>query len=401
MRLIVALDHRFHRTPDGVVRVGTMCDYAFWTRYLDVFDEVRVLGRTAESPAAPDGYQRADGLGVSFASVPAYSGPLGYLRQARTIAETIRRELRSDDAILLRMGPSQVAVCVGKQALAAGHPYALEMIGDPETVFAPGSLRHPLSPLFRWWSPRQQRVFCTGACAVGYVTREALQRRYPSAPDAFSTYYSSITLTDDAFAPGPRKRAGESRKHRIAFVGALSQLYKGPDVLIDAVADCINRRGLDIELAMMGDGVYRASLEAQTARLGIGNRVVFLGQLPAGRAVRDELDRADLFVLPSRTEGLPKAVIEAMARGLPCVGSDVGGIPELLPPEYLAPPGDAEALASRIAGLLTDRAAADRAAAQCFERAREYHIDILRARRRALYQHLHDKTAEWLKRQRS
>ena len=122
-------------------------------------------------------------------------------------------------------------------------------------------------------------------------------------------------------------------------MGTLEQLYKAPDVLLDAVGQCF-RQGLDLELVWIGGGQYQQQLEARAKELGLSPRVRFLGQLPAGDAVRGELDRADLFVLPSRQEGLPRAMLEAMARGLPCIGSTVGGIPELLPAEDLVPPGD-------------------------------------------------------------
>lgn len=87
---------------------------------------------------------------------------------------------------------------------------------------------------------------------------------------------------------------------------------------------------MELELRFIGDGGYRSTLTKMASDQGIADRVKFLGWLAAGPAVRAELDRADLFVLPSRTEGLPRALVEAMARGLPCIGSTAGGIPELL-----------------------------------------------------------------------
>ena len=69
--------------------------------------------------------------------------------------------------------------------------------------------------------------------------------------------------------------------------------------------------------------------------------------------MQSALGRADLFVLPSLTEGLPRALLEAMARGLAAVGTAVGGIPELLPPDCLVPPRNAAALARLVREVMT------------------------------------------------
>jgi glycosyltransferase involved in cell wall biosynthesis len=121
--------------------------------------------------------------------------------------------------------------------------------------------------------------------------------------------------------------------------------------------------------------------------------VRFHGQLPAGQAVWEVLDRADLFVLPSRQEGLPRAMIEAMARGLPCIGSTVGGFPELLPPEAMVPPGDATALARKIGDLLASPQHMAALAASNLQRAHNYRADQLRERRIAFYRSVREQTA--------
>src|SRR5207253_6445170 len=117
---------------------------------------------------------------------------------------------------------------------------------------------------------------------------------------------------------------------------------------------------------------YRSELESRANAAGLNGAARFRGQLASPDAVRAELDRADLFVLPSRQEGLPRAMLEAMARGLPCIGSTVGGIPELLPAEDLVPPGDASALTQKIHDVLGDPQRMARMSARNLEKAREY-----------------------------
>jgi glycosyltransferase involved in cell wall biosynthesis len=179
------------------------------------------------------------------------------------------------------------------------------------------------------------------------------------------------------------------------MVGSLAQLYKAPDVLIDAVAVCV-RAGVDLRLRIVGDGKHRAELEARASARGLGERVAFCGQLTQGDAVRRELDGADVFVLPSRTDSLPRAMIEAMARALPCVGSTVGGIPELLPPDALVPPGDAGSLARKLREVVADPARMSLMSAANLQKAREYTTEVLRPQRISFYKHLWGETNRWL-----
>jgi glycosyltransferase involved in cell wall biosynthesis len=179
-------------------------------------------------------------------------------------------------------------------------------------------------------------------------------------------------------------------------LASLAQLYKAPDVLIDAVAVCV-AEGLDIKLVLVGDGQYRQKLEARAQGHGLGDRVCFKGQLTAGDAVRNQLDLADIFVLPSHQEGLPRAMVEAMARALPCIGSTVGGIPELLPPEDLVPPGNVAALASKIREVATNPERMARMSARNLKKAKEYRDEALREPRNEFYRYVREMTEAWLK----
>ncbi len=390
--LVVFIEHRFDQTPDGAVWTQTMFARPFWSRYLDVFDHVRVVARLRAVAAAPGTWQRADGDGVSFAALPFYIGPRQYLRQRRRLTEAA---VAPGDAVIFR-APSAIAGQIEPVLRRAGHPYGVEVLGDPYDVFAPGAVRHPLRPFFRWWLPKKLARLCAGAAATGYVTEYALQRRYPPAPGAFTTYYSDVELSEETFVSAPRapRRAGP---FTLVTVGSLAQMYKAPDVQIDAVARLVHE-GLDLRLVFVGDGKHRPELEARAAALGIAARVVFRGQLTAGVAVRAALDAADIFCMPSRTEGMPRAMIEAMARGLPCIGSTIGGIPELLPAEEMAPPGDVAALAEAIRAVVTDPERMVRMSARNLARAHNYREDELRTRRTHFYRALREQTEAWRER---
>jgi glycosyltransferase involved in cell wall biosynthesis len=397
MNLIVTAECRFDRTPDGVVWTREGYTHSFWKRYLAVFDRVRVMARVRQVPSVPPDWKRADGARVSFAAVPYYIGPWQYLRRSRQVQRTVRSAVGANDAVIMRVG-SQIADCLVRLLRRTDHPYGLEVVGDPYDTFAPGAMKHPLRPFFRWLFTHQLRGQCAGACAAAYVTEHTLQRRYPPAPGVFSTHYSSVDLPDAAFVSVPRPPAKGMRTFNLIMVGTLAQLYKAPDVLIDAVSTGV-REGLDLQLVLVGDGKHRSELEARAVARGLKDRACFQGRLPAGEAVRAQLDQADLFVLPSRQEGLPRAMIEAMARALPCIGSTAGGIPELLPSEDMVPPGDVAALARRIREVVSDPERMARMSTRNLEKAGKYSDKVLRERRIAFYRCVRKRAEAWLKSQ--
>jgi glycosyltransferase involved in cell wall biosynthesis len=392
MVVCVPIEYRFLRLPDGSVWTPNQYALSFWRRYLDVFDHVRCLARVRDVKSLDRGGQRVDGPDVSFCAVPHYVGPAQFLRRAWQVRRAVHRSVYPGDAFVLRV-PGTIGSLAWGKLISMRYPYAVEVTGDPHEVFSRGAVRHPLRRFFRWHTTRQLRLQCAGASAASYVTAQVLQQRYPSTGPAFSA--SSVELRDDALAVTPRVWPRGSRACNLIFVGSLEQYYKGPDLLIRAVANGVGR-GLDLRLTIVGDGRVRPALDALVTELRCEDRVRFLGQL-TGAEVYRHLDAADLFVLPSRTEGLPRAMIEAMARGLPCVGSDAGGIPELLSADAIAPRGNVAALAEKIGEVITDSQRMTRMSSENLEKARAFRTAMLQQKRIGFYRRLRAVTEAWLR----
>jgi glycosyltransferase involved in cell wall biosynthesis len=182
------------------------------------------------------------------------------------------------------------------------------------------------------------------------------------------------------FAPMPP--GGDIR--RIAMVANLRP-EKGHDLLL-AAAPRILARYPDASFTFIGEGSRREALETLTRALGITDRVHFMGE---SRDVAPILAKHDLFVLPSRSEAFPNALIEAMATALPVVATSVGGIPEVVRSGVngrLVRPDDVDALADAVLALMDDPAAAaalGRAARADVER--HYTIDRMVERFEQLY----------------
>lgn len=150
----------------------------------------------------------------------------------------------------------------------------------------------------------------------------------------------------------PRRHAGRGR--RLLFTGRLAAV-KGLPILFEAMA-ALASCNPDLTLALAGDGPDRAALEAEARRLGLAERVAFLGYQSSDQ-VRTLLQDTDVFVLPSFAEGVPVVLMEAMASGVPVVTTRVAGVAELVEDGVsgcLVPPGDVASLAGAIAALLDD-----------------------------------------------
>jgi L-malate glycosyltransferase len=181
-------------------------------------------------------------------------------------------------------------------------------------------------------------VVANSAAAAAQLVREGVPaRKVRLIPNGVDTARFGVTV-----------RARPIR--RVVMVANL-RAEKGHDVLIDAAPQILSVRP-ETEFVLAGDGREREALAARAQSRGVADRIRFLGPC---QDVPDVLAGADLFVLPSRSEALPNAVIEAMAAGLPVVASAVGGIPELITQDatgVLVPAGDAGRLANAVIDLM-------------------------------------------------
>ena len=155
----------------------------------------------------------------------------------------------------------------------------------------------------------------------------------------------------ERFRPGDRDAARralsiDTGERILLFVGNLLPV-KGPDLLLDALALVPSDRRWTV--AWLGDGPMRDALEARAHAAGLAPQMRFVGRVP-NDALPTWYRAADLIVLPSRSEGIPNVLLEAMACGTPFRAFDVGGVAEVAPdPAWLLPREDVGALAAALA----------------------------------------------------
>jgi len=167
-------------------------------------------------------------------------------------------------------------------------------------------------------------------------------------------------------------RLGLDGKKVVLFVGRLIP-YKGVEVLLEAFGDVL-KNVPDATLVIVGQGPLRARLEEKCRARGIEKSVVFAGRAPEGK-LADYYRLADVFVLPSiyKTEAFGIVLLEAMACGVPCIGTDVSGTRHVLENAgIVVRAADAKALADAIGKVLLDRQLAKRLGQDGLARARGF-----------------------------
>jgi colanic acid/amylovoran biosynthesis glycosyltransferase len=189
-------------------------------------------------------------------------------------------------------------------------------------------------------------IFCIGAFA-----RSQLMMLSP-ANQWHKLLVSPLGVDPKKF--NPQRRRKEGGPVEIVCVGRLVSA-KGQHVLLGAFRQLV-RKGLNVRLRLVGDGPDRMSLEKVAAQGELRGLVLFEGAVEADR-VLCILENADIFALPSFAEGIPVALMEAMAMEVPCVSTAITGIPELVRSEkdgILVAPADEDQFAAALARLIED-----------------------------------------------
>lgn len=254
------------------------------------------------------------------------------------------------DAVISFIAESNVRVLVAAAGLG------VPVIVSERTFLNGHHMRGVWRTLRRWLYPRADVIVAqTRRCAAEL---EALVRHRVDVianPVSIEAVAGQSAAHADPAAPRP----GAATVHTLLAVGRLAP-EKGFDLLIDAFAQLAARHP-DWNLVIMGEGPLRIDLEQRVARHGLGGRIA----LPGFDAhVRAAMRCADLFVLSSRYEGFPNALLEAMAEGAPCVSFDCDTGPRELIEHgrngWLVAPGDASALVVALDALMQDAALRER-----------------------------------------
>ena len=320
---------------------------------------------------------------INVISVPNFKSPKTILVNKPKAERIIEKCVRENDFFVLRTQSSIAQIAV-KYIRKYKKPYIVESVGCSwDSYWNHGLLGKAVAPYMYW----KTRSIISRAEYVYYVTGKFLQRRYPTKGKTVSC--SNVVIDE------PQKKTLEKRLEKLrdfdprkklvlGTAAALDTRYKGQEYVIKAISSLV-KKGFDVEYCLAGgyNGTKHDYFLRDLAKeLGVSDRVKFVGNLSADK-MPEYYDSLDLYIQPSKQEGLPRAVIEAMSRGCPVIGTSIAGIPELIPKVCLFKKGSTEEVAKAVERVLkTDL---EKLAKRNFNKSCEFSRDKLVKKREAFY----------------
>ena len=364
-------------------RSDALVGYATMQQILRYAETVTVLVRSRKAQKIDPHWLQVDGDRIKVAALPDPASLPAAMASIPAMLRQIRRAAKACDHYCLKL-PDATATWVGLYLWLTGRPYGAEIVADCKQGITLAKGPSTWVRLAAWFLDGLTRLLVKRAAAVVYVS-QYLRNRYPNPRPDRQWIICSAQLTDDLIGHPRPAEFFEASPFRIISAGRLSP-EKGHLYLIEAFARIRQATRRSVELHIVGDGPQRSALELTCDRLGVADHVRFHGFINHGPQLFSVLDQAHLYILPSLTEGMGRGLIEAMARGLPCLASDVGGVPEYLATEALFEPANPDAMADKVLAVIDNAAHLAAMSRRNVESTQAFRPGNLEAARRAFWQ---------------
>lgn len=330
----------FHDTPlvQGIDEkvYSRSFDYNVWKRYLSVFDSLIVSTRLRYDKTPKQSIVRnlklSSGENVYIYPITEYKKNMDIVIKKSKVKEQIRSTLRQSDCAIIRL-PSFIGNIAYKEAKKMKKPVLVEVVGCAWDAYWNYSL---LGKLIAYPMYMYMKKIVKDAKHVIYVTNEFLQKRYPTSGKQTNCSNVYLYEINDSILKKRLNKINSLNNNSKIVIGttaAVDVKYKGQQYVIKALAKLKKNGITNFEYQLVGAG-DQSFLKSVAEKYNVKEQVKFLGSMKHDK-VFDWLDTIDIYVQPSRQEGLPRALIEAMSRGVPSFGAKTAGIPELLDEEYL------------------------------------------------------------------
>ncbi len=351
----------------------------FWQKYLHVFDSIHVIGISMKKASGNIGMAELSDNRIKVTILPDNTRPRDFIND-RLIKKELNSLIKNAEAILIKPD-SRRGIMAIKLAEKYNIPYMIEMTGDFYSII---SQRKSL--LMKLYAPiiYKQVLHAIKNCEYGlYVTLTFLQKKYPIK--------GKMCGCSDVVIPDPQQETLENRiqkidkkicgdSYKIGLVGGYHSKGKGIDTAIKAIARLSE---YNVEFHILGFGIEedRKRWFEFAKAYSVENKLIFDGSRSSINDVLAWNDEMDIIILPSRSEGLPRCIVESLSRACPCIISNVSGMPELVSTNWLHDPEDYVKLAMMIKELISDKDLMKKVATENFNHSFDYSKDRLEKKR--------------------
>lgn len=330
MKVLLAHDHQILKYKDKYYSTGGFTTNTL-KRYTSIFGKLVFISRQKEVYQKHESYTLLEESNTTFYKVPNFKS-LRYIYKEIEARKTIKKAVIECDYIITRL-PSSIGFLALEYAKKYRKPYLIEVVACPwDSYWNHSTIGKFVAPIeyFKMRKAVKQSNYNI------YVTNCFLQKRYPTLGTSISC--SNVELVQHDFDVLNKRLKKIQKRNRgskivIGTVGGLNVKTKGQKYIIRALSDLKNEGYSNFEYQLVGGGDY-SYLKGIAKRYGVLDQIKFVGNIPHNE-IFSWLESIDIYTQPSKHEGLPRALIEAMSVGLPCFGSNVAGIPELLDKEFI------------------------------------------------------------------
>lgn len=305
---------------------------SIWDRYLVAFDNILVCARSRKADKQMvTGVEQLTSDVVEFDTrIGMFKGPDVFI--SKRIKDILTEDIKKCDAVILRLdsflGLQAITIC-----RKLNKPYLIEVVGCAwDSFWNHGITGKILAPYIFL---RTKKEIQRASYAV-YVTSEFLQKRYPTHGKTTNISNVSLNSFDEQVLENRvnRIKAKNNQSINLMTTANVGVKYKGMQYVIRALG-ILRKQGITNYIYhIVGEG-SQDYLKSIAKKCGVENQIVFHGAVAHEEVFRLLKETVDIYIQPSLQEGLPRAVIEAMSCAVPCMGSDVAGIPELLDKKYI------------------------------------------------------------------
>ncbi|MCM3788887.1 glycosyltransferase [Domibacillus indicus] len=368
--------HKFINKDGKHYTSGSLNNNVF-QRYLDWFEDVTVFANERYATKEDEKFinKKNEVTNIKFNLVNMRKSILNF----RNVNKRIKEEVYNHTYIIIRM-PSLYGIIAIRYARKFKKKYLVEIVGCPWDAFWNHSLKGKIIAPFMWLMTKYS---VKHAPFTNYVTNEFLQKRYPCNGQTIGCSDVELPFLDQNILERRLVKIKNITSNQPIVIGttaAVDVSYKNQEHVIKAVSK-LNDQGFNFEYHLVGGG-DTSYLTSVAKKYKITDKVKFLGPLPH-REVFDYLDNIDIYIQPSKTEGLPRSLVEAMSRGCPCIGSSAGGIPELINKEFTINNKSVDHLCNLLKKM--DKETMLKEAIYSFEKAKEYDKELLGKKRSSFY----------------